>query len=70
MTAATQSNPDAVSIVADNTVCQSVLSALSTIGATQPKFVNSSCTAPEVMSVVGDSGINGIVLFTTGDDHG
>ena len=70
VTAATQSNPDAVSIVADNTVCQSVLTALSTIGAKQPKFVNSSCVAPEVVSAVGGSGINGVVLFTTGDTDG
>jgi branched-chain amino acid transport system substrate-binding protein len=70
VTAATQSKPDAVSIVADNTVCQSVLSALSTIGATQPTMVNSSCTAPEVMDAVGESGIDGITLFTTGDTTG
>jgi len=70
VTAATQSNPDAVSIVADNTVCQSVLSALSTIGATQPKFVNSSCTAPEVLTAVGTGGIDGTILFTTGDTAG
>ena len=70
VTAATQSKPDALSVVADNTVCQAVLTGLSTIGATQPKMVNSSCTAPEVMSAVGDSGINGIVLFTTGDTTG
>lgn len=70
VTAATQSNPDALSIVADNTVCQSVLSGLSTIGATQPKFVNSSCVAPEVLEAVGESGIDGTVLFTTGDTTG
>jgi len=70
VTAATQSNPDALSVVADNTVCQSVLTGLSTIGAKQPKMVNSSCTAPEVVNAVGESGINGITLFTTGDSTG
>jgi branched-chain amino acid transport system substrate-binding protein len=62
--------PDAVIAVADNTVCQSILSALQTSGSTVPKMVNSSCVAQSVIDALGDSGINGSILFSTGDPSG
>ena len=58
--------PDAVGVVADNTVCQSLLSALQTAGSTVPKLVNSSCIAKSVISAVGDAGVDGAVLFDIG----
>jgi len=63
-------NPDAVGVVADNTVCQSILSALQTSGSTVPKMVNTSCVAKSVIEAVGDEGINGAVLFDIGDPVG
>jgi branched-chain amino acid transport system substrate-binding protein len=67
VTAGLQSKPDAVTIVADTTVCQSVLSALATVGNTVPKIVNSSCVDESVLDAVGESGIDGTTLITTGD---
>jgi branched-chain amino acid transport system substrate-binding protein len=67
VTAATQKNPDAISIVSDPTGCQAALSAMATVGATQPKMVNSSCVQQSVLDAVGEAGIDGTVLFTTGD---
>jgi len=60
-------NPDAVGVVADNTVCQSILSALQTSGSTVPKMVNSSCVDKSVIDAVGETGIDGAVLFDIGD---
>ncbi|HVV12697.1 ABC transporter substrate-binding protein [Amycolatopsis sp.] len=62
--------PDAVGVVADNTVCQSVLSALQTSGTTVPKLVNTSCVAKSVIDALGDDGINGVTLFDVGDPVG
>ncbi|SHN39919.1 ABC transporter substrate-binding protein [Cryptosporangium aurantiacum] len=65
--AATRRNPDALSIVADATGCQAVLSAIATVGATQPKMVNAACVSPEVIDAVGEAGIDRTVLFANGD---
>jgi branched-chain amino acid transport system substrate-binding protein len=62
--------PDAVAVVADNTGCQSILSALQTAGSTLPKMVNSSCVAKSVIAAVGDAGIDGSILFDLGDPVG
>ena len=70
VTAGLQTKPDAISVVADTTVCQSVLSALQTVGASAPKIVNSSCVDKTVLEAIGDSGIDGTTLFTTGDTTG
>jgi branched-chain amino acid transport system substrate-binding protein len=72
VTAATQGNTDALTIVADPTVCQAVFSAIGTIGATQPKMTASSCVPQSVIDAVGEAGMDGTVLFssavTTGND--
>jgi branched-chain amino acid transport system substrate-binding protein len=70
ITAGLTSKPDAVSVVADTTVCQSVLAALQTVGSTAPKYINSSCVAQPVLDAVGESGIDGAVLFNNGDMRG
>src|SRR3954452_11507424 len=69
VTAGTTSKPDAVSVVADATVCQSVLTALNTVGSTVPKYVNSASVAQSVLDGVGEAGIDGSVLFTSGDTN-
>ncbi|HVW43561.1 MAG TPA: ABC transporter substrate-binding protein [Amycolatopsis sp.] len=62
--------PDATIVVADETVCQSILTALQTSGSTVPKMVNSSCVSKPVLDALGDSGIDGAVLFDLGDPIG
>jgi branched-chain amino acid transport system substrate-binding protein len=60
-----------ISVIADNSVCQAVLSALQTAGATQEKLVISTCTAKSVVDAVGPA-LDGATLFDngarTGDD--
>jgi branched-chain amino acid transport system substrate-binding protein len=65
-----QSRPDAVIVVADTSVCQSILAALHTAGATQPKLVNSACVGQSVIAAVGESVIDNAVVFTIGDPSG
>jgi branched-chain amino acid transport system substrate-binding protein len=70
ITAGLQTKPDAVSVVADTTVCQSVLAALNTVGTTAEKIVTSACVDASVLDAIGESGIDGSTLFTTGDTTG
>ncbi|WP_084742478.1 ABC transporter substrate-binding protein [Cryptosporangium aurantiacum] len=70
VTAATQSKPDALVIAADAAGCQAVFSAMTTLGATQPKMVNNACVAQPVVDAVGEAGIDKTVLFMSGDPVG
>lgn len=62
--------PDAVIVVADTGLCQTILAALHTAGATQPKLVNSACVAQSVIDAVGESVIDNAVVFNLGDPSG
>ncbi|MGY3555469.1 ABC transporter substrate-binding protein [Williamsia sp. R60] len=71
--AAQQTNPDALSIIGESTLCQTVLSAASTVGTSVPKMVLSTCVTDEVKNAVGESAIDGAVVFAnyapTGDNE-
>jgi branched-chain amino acid transport system substrate-binding protein len=57
-------NPDIVSVIADTTVCISVLNALQTASYAGEKVTN--CGGPEVLAATGDGGKNQ-TIFGTGD---
>ena len=62
--------PDAVLLVAERTMCQSALSALHTLGATQPKLVTPACVDRMVIDAVGESVIDKTIVFGVGDPSG
>ncbi|MGY3555471.1 ABC transporter substrate-binding protein [Williamsia sp. R60] len=70
--AALQTSPDAFDIIGDATLCQTILSAASNVGANVPKMSTAACVTDEVKSAVGESAIEGTVVFehnvATGDD--
>lgn len=62
--------PDAVLLLSEKTVCQSVLSALQKLGATQPKLVGTACADRGVIDTLGESAIDNAVVFGVGDPSG
>ncbi|MGY3555480.1 ABC transporter substrate-binding protein [Williamsia sp. R60] len=71
--AALQTDPDALAIFGEATLCQTILSAASTVGASVPKMLLSTCVTDEVKNAVGESAIDGAVVFShyvaTGDNE-
>lgn len=65
--AATADRPDAVAVLADSAVCAAVLRALRNVDPPVPTYVTAPCVASAVLDRVGRPGIDGTVLFTTGD---
>jgi branched-chain amino acid transport system substrate-binding protein len=63
-------DPDAVLVIAERTACQSVLSALHGIGATQTKLLGTGCVDDGVIGALGESAIDNAVVFTVGDPSG
>ncbi|WP_106970982.1 ABC transporter substrate-binding protein [Streptomyces sp. NRRL F-525] len=66
VSAALQNKPDAVAVVADPTVCTSVLQAMGTLGAGIARMTVQSCVSPEVVSAVG-AGMDGVQVFSSFD---
>lgn len=64
-----KSNPGAVGIIGDDTVCISVLDALGTLGSSVPRLVNQSCTDPAVFKAAG-SALNGSEVVSAADSVG
>lgn len=62
VTAGLGSKPDAVVVVADESVCTSVLKALSQVDPTIPRLVNSSCLNTATAQALG-SAMNGVKVF-------
>ncbi|MFJ9248556.1 ABC transporter substrate-binding protein [Streptomyces sp. NPDC101776] len=66
VSAALQKKPDAVAVVADPTVCTSVLQAMGTLGAGIARMTVQSCVSPEVVEAVG-AGMDGVQVFSSFD---
>ncbi|MDR7167361.1 branched-chain amino acid transport system substrate-binding protein [Nocardia kruczakiae] len=71
--AALHTNPDALDIIGEAPLCQTILSAASNAGASQAKMLISTCVTDEVKAAVGESAIEGAVVFdnyvATGDSE-
>jgi branched-chain amino acid transport system substrate-binding protein len=63
-------DPDAVLVLSESTVCRSVLSALQTLGAEQPKLVGTACADRGVIDTLGDAALDNAVVFGAGDPSG
>ncbi|MEV6483987.1 ABC transporter substrate-binding protein [Streptomyces sp. NPDC051576] len=66
VSAALRDKPDAVAVVADPTVCTSVLQAMGTLGAGIARMTVQSCVSPEVVDAVG-AGMDGVQVFSSFD---
>ncbi|MFI6407613.1 ABC transporter substrate-binding protein [Streptomyces sp. NPDC050548] len=66
VSAALRNKPDAVAVVADPTVCTSVLQAMGTLGAGIARMTVQSCVSPEVVQAVG-AGMDGVQVFSSFD---
>ncbi|MET7571714.1 ABC transporter substrate-binding protein [Streptomyces sp. NPDC005492] len=66
VSAALRNKPDAVAVVADPTVCTSVLQAMGTLGAGIARMTVQSCVSPEVVDAVG-AGMDGVQVFSSFD---
>ncbi|MFE2417024.1 ABC transporter substrate-binding protein [Streptomyces hokutonensis] len=66
VSAALRNKPDAVAVVADPTVCTSVLQAMGTLGAGVARMTVQSCVSPEVVQAVG-AGMDGVQVFSSFD---
>lgn len=64
-----KSNPGTVGIIGDDTVCISVLDALSTLGSSVPRLANQSCTDPSVFKAAG-SALDGTEIVSAADSVG
>ncbi|MFD4369420.1 ABC transporter substrate-binding protein [Rhodococcus sp. NPDC058521] len=60
-------NPDGVLVYGESTVCTSVLKSLNTLGSSAQVISPQTCVAPEVVSAVGNSGVEGIKVFSSAD---
>lgn len=63
-------NPDAVAVLTDTGACNSVLTALHTAGAQQPRLITSACVEQEAIDTVGEAVINNTVVFNVGNPSG
>jgi branched-chain amino acid transport system substrate-binding protein len=64
-----KSSPGAIGIIGDDTVCISVLDALSTLGSSVPRLANQSCTDPSVFKAAGGT-LNGTEIVSAADSVG
>ena len=63
-------NPDAVAVLTDTTACRSVLSALHTARADEPKLLTSACIDQASIDKVGEQAVDNAVVFNVGDPTG
>lgn len=66
VSAGLDSDPGAVVIYGESTVCTSVMKSLATLGSTAEKWTVQACAAPEVVESVG-SGLDGTKIFSVAD---
>ena len=59
--------PQGAIILGESTVCTSVLKALGTLGSDAQIMTPQPCVAPDVAKAVGDSGIEGVKVFSNAD---
>jgi branched-chain amino acid transport system substrate-binding protein len=70
VTAGLAADPDAVLVIAERSACQSVLSALHTLEATQTKLLGTGCVDQGMIDALGESAIDNAVVFAVGDPSG
>ncbi|WP_214403745.1 ABC transporter substrate-binding protein [Pseudonocardia lacus] len=63
-------DPDAVLVVAERSACQSVLAALSALGAQQTKLLGTGCVDQGVIDALGEAAVDNAVVFSVGDPSG
>jgi branched-chain amino acid transport system substrate-binding protein len=63
-------NPDAVAVLTDTTACRSLLSALHTARAQEPKLLTSACIDQASIDKVGEQAVDNAVVFNVGDPTG
>lgn len=63
-------NPDAVAVLTDTGACNSVLTALHTARARQPRLITSACVEQEAIDTVGEAVIDNAVVFNVGNPSG